>query len=214
MTSPQRPAQCLAPCRCLVNETETDGQTDTPWQHTPCVLVAQSCLTLHDRMDYSPPGSSVQRISQERILEWVAVFFSRGSSSCRDQTSISCIGRWTLTTEPPEKPGKYLLKMHDQAQLPGSESLGWGPRIRILTSFPHSLYLKKNFLWAILKVFTEFVIILLLFYVLFFGLKACGTLACRPRIVSAPYALEGKVLTTGPPGKSLPHDSYVLNLWV
>ena len=61
-----------------------------------CVLVAQSCLTLHDRMDYSPRGSSVQWISHERILEWVAIFFSRGSSSCRDQTSISCIGRWTL----------------------------------------------------------------------------------------------------------------------
>ena len=120
----------------------------------------------------------------------------------------------SFTTEPPEKPGKYLLRMHDQAQLPGSESLGWGPRIRILTSFPHSLYSKKFFLWAILKVFTEFVIILLLFYVLFFGLKACGTLARRPRILSAPHALEGEVLTTGPPGKSLPHDSYVLNLWV
>ena len=34
-----------------------------------CVLVAQLCLTLHDRMDYSPPGSSVHGISQARILE-------------------------------------------------------------------------------------------------------------------------------------------------
>ena len=42
------------------------------------VLVAQLCLTLCDLMDYSPPGSSVQRIFQAGILERVAVPFSRG----------------------------------------------------------------------------------------------------------------------------------------
>ena len=41
---------------------------------------AQSCLTLCDPMDYSPPGSSVQGILQARILKWVAIPFSRGSS--------------------------------------------------------------------------------------------------------------------------------------
>ena len=55
------------------------------------VLVAQSCLTLCDPMDYSPPGSSVHGILQARILEWVAISFSRGSSQPRDQTGISCI---------------------------------------------------------------------------------------------------------------------------
>ena len=40
--------------------------------------VAQSCLTLCDRMDYSPPGSSVHGILQAKILEWVAISFSRG----------------------------------------------------------------------------------------------------------------------------------------
>ena len=45
-----------------------------------CVLVTQLGLTLCDPMDYSPPGSSVQRILQARILEWVASLFSRGSS--------------------------------------------------------------------------------------------------------------------------------------
>ena len=44
------------------------------------VLVAQSCPTLCDFMDYSPPGSSVHGILQARILEWVAIPFSRGSS--------------------------------------------------------------------------------------------------------------------------------------
>ena len=41
------------------------------------VLVVQSCLTLCDPMDRSPPGSSVHAILQARILEWVAVAFSR-----------------------------------------------------------------------------------------------------------------------------------------
>ena len=45
-----------------------------------CVLVAQSCLTLRDLMDYSPLGSSVHGILWARILEWVAISFSRGSS--------------------------------------------------------------------------------------------------------------------------------------
>ena len=40
----------------------------------------QSCLPLYDPMDFSPPGSSVHRILQGRILEWVAVPSSRGSS--------------------------------------------------------------------------------------------------------------------------------------
>ena len=44
------------------------------------VLVVQSCPSLRNTMDYSPPGSSVPGISQARILEWVAISFSRGSS--------------------------------------------------------------------------------------------------------------------------------------
>ena len=53
--------------------------------------VAQSCPTLCDPMDCSPPGSSVHGILQARILEWVAISFSRGSSQPRDQTQVSCI---------------------------------------------------------------------------------------------------------------------------
>ena len=45
-----------------------------------CCLIAQSCLTLCDPMDCSPPGSSVHGILQARIQEWVAISFSRGSS--------------------------------------------------------------------------------------------------------------------------------------
>ena len=55
------------------------------------VLVAQSCLTLGDSMDWSLPGSSVQVILQARILEWIVIPFSRGSSRPRDWVQVSCI---------------------------------------------------------------------------------------------------------------------------
>ena len=54
------------------------------------VLVAQLCPTLCNPMDCSPPGSSVPEIFQARILEWVAISFSRGSSQPRDRTQASC----------------------------------------------------------------------------------------------------------------------------
>ena len=47
-------------------------------------MCAQSCLTLCDTMNCSPPGFSVYGISQAKILEWVANSFSRGSSQPRD----------------------------------------------------------------------------------------------------------------------------------
>ena len=60
--------------------------------------VAQSCLTLCDPMDCGPPGSSVHGIFQARILDWVAISFSRGSSQPRDQTQVSHIAgrRFTI----------------------------------------------------------------------------------------------------------------------
>ena len=60
------------------------------------VLVAQLCPTLCHPMDCSPPGSSVHGIHQARILERVAMPFSRGSSQSRDQTQVSFIaGRFS-----------------------------------------------------------------------------------------------------------------------
>ena len=53
--------------------------------------IAQSCPTLCDSMDCSLPGSSVHGIFQARVLEWVAISFSRGSSRPRDRTQVSCI---------------------------------------------------------------------------------------------------------------------------
>ena len=54
-------------------------------------LVTQSCPTLCDPMDCSPPGSSVHGILQARILEWAAISFSSGSSQPRDQTQVTRI---------------------------------------------------------------------------------------------------------------------------
>ena len=53
--------------------------------------VAQLCSTLCDLVDYSPPGSSVHGILQARILEWVVISLSRGSSQPRDRTQVSRI---------------------------------------------------------------------------------------------------------------------------
>ena len=49
-----------------------------------CALVAWSCPTLCNTMDCSPPGSSIHGVFQTRILEWVAISFSRGSSQPKD----------------------------------------------------------------------------------------------------------------------------------
>ena len=66
--------------------------------------VTRLYLTLCDPMDYSSPDSSVHGISQVRILEWIAVSSSSGSSQPRDRTQVSCIAGVFFTTEPSGKP--------------------------------------------------------------------------------------------------------------
>ena len=68
----------------------------------------QSCLTLCDPMDCSPPGFSVHRIPQARILERAAVPSSRGSSRPSDWTCVSCLLRWQMGSVPLAPPGKPL----------------------------------------------------------------------------------------------------------
>ena len=70
-------------------------------QSLTCVLLVQSCPTLCNPMDYSPPGSSIHGMLQARILEWVAISFSRGSSQPRDQTWVSCIVGNSFPSESP-----------------------------------------------------------------------------------------------------------------
>ena len=79
----------------------------------------------------------------------------------------------------------------------------------------HPFFLLKDFLkiQTIFKVFTEFVTILLLFYVYgFFGHKACGILAPWPGIEPTPPPVKGEVPTTGPPGKS--HTSFLFKIMI
>ena len=64
-----------------------------------CMLLLKSCPTLCNPVDQSPPGSSVHGILQARILAWVAMPSSRGSSRPRDRTRVSSVsrtGRWVL----------------------------------------------------------------------------------------------------------------------
>ena len=70
----------------LVGNWKQEGNICLSWNE-----VAQSCPTLWDPMNCSLSGSSVHGIFQARILEWVAISFSRGSSQPRDWTWVSCI---------------------------------------------------------------------------------------------------------------------------
>ena len=61
------------------------------WKWKVKVLVSQSCLTLCNPVNCSPPDSSVHAILWAKMLKWVVIPFSRGSSWPRDQTQVSCI---------------------------------------------------------------------------------------------------------------------------
>ena len=86
------------------------------WKHYESevrMLISQLCLTLYDPMDCSPPGSFVHGILQARILEWVAIPFSRGSSYPRHQTGVSCIaGRFFTIWATREAPWKHYSQCH------------------------------------------------------------------------------------------------------
>ena len=98
--------------------------------------VTQSCLTLCGPMDCSLPGSSVHGIFQVRVLEWVAISFSRGSSWSKDWTRVSSIVDWHFTVWAPREVlnvsqhnYKLLLKVHlpiqedagEEGSIPGLE---------------------------------------------------------------------------------------------
>ena len=64
------------------------------------MLAAQYCLTLCDLMDCSPPGSSVHGILQARILEWVAIPFSRGLPGPGNEPGSPALQADSLPSEP------------------------------------------------------------------------------------------------------------------
>ena len=78
----------------------------------------QSCLTLCDPMDYSPLGSSVPRILQARILEWVAIFYSQRCFHPRDRTRGSHILlHWQAGSLPLVPSGKPHKEMHNEINI-------------------------------------------------------------------------------------------------
>ena len=101
-----------------------------PYHYCVC-MCAQSCLTLCDPMDCSPPGFFAHGIFQVRILEWIAISYFRGSSQPRDQTGISCIsslagGFFTVhTTLPP------ILVLIQLAVTKASSHVSWSMATRL-----------------------------------------------------------------------------------
>ena len=85
------------PSNSVCIQQSTRGPSTEPCQQaTDCIrlcscLVAQSCPILCNLIDCSPPGSSVHGVPQARILEWVAILFSRVSSWSREWTQVSHI---------------------------------------------------------------------------------------------------------------------------
>ena len=74
-------------------------------------------LTLHNTTDPSPPSSSIHGILQARILEWVAMPSSRGSSSPRDRTLLPCLLYWQVNSLPLVPPGKPSWHIMDTQYL-------------------------------------------------------------------------------------------------
>ena len=92
-----------------------------------CAELFQSCLTLCNLMDCSPPGSSVLGILQAKILEWVAVPFSRGFFQPRNQTQVSCVAvRFFTVLATREACILYIVVcVSEKAIAPHSSTFAW-----------------------------------------------------------------------------------------
>ena len=94
----KRDATCKAfiNIRTIMPDTSSYEEGILKQLKSKCQLL--SSARHHDPMDYSLPGSSVHGILQARILEWVAISYSRGSSQPRDRILVSCLAGGFLTT--------------------------------------------------------------------------------------------------------------------
>ena len=150
-------------------------------------------------MDYNAPGSSVRGIFQARVLEQVAVSFSRGSSQPRDWTYISCIGRWILYHCVTYEASIYLFRFF--AFILGyykilNVFLVLYIRSLLVISFIYSI--DAHPLWPSNSTFS--------FWSCF---AACGILVPPPGIESGPLAVKARgVLTTGHPGNSPTNSTF------
>ena len=84
-------------CYHYFNFTNKEIEPQIKYSAAAAAKSLQSCLTLYDPIDSSPPGSPIPGILQARTLEWVAISFSKRSSQPRNWThisTISCVGTW------------------------------------------------------------------------------------------------------------------------
>ena len=137
---------CCGPWGCK----ELDTTERLNWTESESE-VAQSCPTLWDTVDGSLPSSSVHRIFQARVLEWVAISFSRGSSQPRDRTWVShIVGRRFTVWATREAYGIYFP---DQGSNPGPPALGvW----RLATGPPEKSHTPRWLLWVVSDTFEIF----------------------------------------------------------
>ena len=108
-----------------------------------CAKSLESCPALCDPIDRSPPASPVHGILQERILEWVAMPFSRESSPFKDWPCLSCSScpSGFLTTEPP---GKISNQWFRASQTYLCIRIPWGGLLTHRISGPHSQRLNTS----------------------------------------------------------------------
>ena len=102
-TSPNHSSLCAKYIASYVSRPKSSerkmihlSQCTGSWETWVKVCLLLLLLSLCNPMGSIPPGSSVHGSSQARILEWVAISFSRGSSQTWDWTWVFCIGRWIL----------------------------------------------------------------------------------------------------------------------
>ena len=88
----------------FISERDTQHTHSSLFNDFTLCVHTQSCLTLCDPMDCGPLGSSVHAISQARMLEWVAISYSRGSSQPRDKPESPALAGVFFTTEPAGSP--------------------------------------------------------------------------------------------------------------
>ena len=118
--------------------------------HTSCSVMSNS-LQPHGLQPCSLPGSSVHGILQARMLEWVAIVFSKGSSQLRDRTQVFCIaGRFftAWTTRESQKgcvgPGQYLLVLWAHS----SRNSSWHSPLKVVGFHQHPLSSSRKTFWG------------------------------------------------------------------
>ena len=113
-----------------------------------CCLVTKLCLTLCDPMDCNLLGSSVHRISQARILQWVAIFFSRGSSPLRDWTRDSCVLHWQADSLPMSHLGSPSFKKKESEVVKLCLTLCDSMNYSLLGSSIHGIFQARILEWV------------------------------------------------------------------